>query len=213
MNTLDKAHVGCSGLADYARRYFQYLAKVMASIDAGQIERLGCEIEAARAAGNTIFVVGNGGSASTATTIANDLGFGVLMKTKTDRPFRFFALTDNTSVMTAISNDTGYENLFVGQLSIYHRPGDRLLAISCSGNSPNVIEAVEWVKARGGRVLAFTAFDGGRLARLADVAVHVPTEKGEYGPAEDLHLIFNHILAHWFLGTVSRETQAADTGV
>lgn len=203
MNNLDKAHEGCSGLAEYARRYFNYLGRVMDSIDTKQIEKLGDEVDAARRDGATIFVAGNGGSASTATTMANDLGFGVLMKTQADPPLRFFALTDNTSVMTAIGNDTGYQNLFAGQLSIYHRPGDRLLVISCSGNSPNIIEAVQWVKQRGGRVIAFTAFDGGKLASLADVRVHVPTEKGEYGPAEDLHLIFNHILAHWYLGRLA----------
>lgn len=204
MNHLDRAHERCSGLAEYASRYFDYLGQVMKSIDTTAIERLGDEIEAARLAGNTIFVAGNGGSASTATTIANDLGFGVLMKTSADPPLRFFALTDNTSVMTAIANDTGYQNLFVGQLGIYFRPGDRLLAISCSGNSPNIVEAAEWVKARGGRVVAFTAFDGGKLAGLADIRVHVPTEKGEYGPAEDLHLIFNHILAHWYFGRLAQ---------
>ncbi len=200
MNNLDKAHEGVGGLGEYARRYFDYLSSVLASVDVSQIERLGEEIEAARAAGQTIFVAGNGGSASTATTMANDLGFGVLMKTSLNPPLRFFALTDNTSVMTAIGNDTGYQNLFVGQLSIYFRPGDRLLVISCSGNSPNIIAAAEYVKEHGGRVIAFTAFDGGKLAELADVRVHAPTEKGEYGPAEDMHLIFNHVLAHWFLG-------------
>ncbi len=205
MNNLDKAHHGCTSLAEYSRRYFAYLTSVMAAVDVSEIEHLGREVEDARRAGNTIFVAGNGGSASTATTIANDLGFGVLSKTKANPPFRFFALTDNTSVMTAIANDTGYRNLFTGQLAIYFRPGDRLLAISCSGNSPNIVDAAEYVKKNRGRIIAFTAFDGGELGRLADVRVHVPTEKGEYGPAEDMHLIVNHILAHWFLGRLSPE--------
>lgn len=203
MNNLDKAHQDCGGLGEYSRRYFEYLSKVMQSIDVSQIEQLGRELEAARVEGRTIFVAGNGGSASTATTMANDLGFGILMKTNANPPFRFFALTDNTSVMTAIANDTGYPNLFVGQLGIYFRPGDLLLAISCSGNSPNIIEACKFVKANRGRVIGFTAFDGGKLGDLADVRVHVPTEQGEYGPAEDLHLILNHILVHWFLGRMA----------
>lgn len=209
MNNLENAHQGCSSLAEYSRRYFSYLSSVMAAMNVSEIEQLGRELEQAREAGSTIFVAGNGGSASTATTIANDLGFGVLLKTKADPPFRFLALTDNTSVMTAIGNDTGYENLFAGQLGIYFRPGDRLLAISCSGNSPNIIEAAEYVKSHGGRVIAFTAFDGGELGRIADARVHVPTEKGEYGPAEDMHLILNHILAHWFMGRLSQEGTAS----
>jgi len=204
MNNLENAHQGCSGLGEYARRYFEYLSKVMLSINTAEIENLGCELEEARAAGNTIFVAGNGGSASTAATIANDLGFGVLMRTKVNPPFRFLALTDNTSVMTAIGNDTGYKNLFVGQLAMFYRPGDRLLAISCSGNSPNIIEAAQFVSSRGGRVIAFTAFDGGKLGKIADVRVHVPTEAGEYGPAEDMHLSLNHILAHWFFGRLGQ---------
>lgn len=200
MNNLDKAHEGCNGLAEYSKRYFAYLSSVLGAVDATQIEKLGDELDAARAAGATIFVAGNGGSASTATTMANDIGFGVLLKTKVSPPFRVFALTDNTSVMTAIGNDTGYDNLFTGQLGMYFRPGDRLLAISCSGNSPNILAAAEYVKDNGGRVIAFTAFDGGKLGELADVRVHVPTERGEYGPAEDVHLIINHVLVHWYLG-------------
>ncbi len=204
MNNLDKAHQGCSDLAEYSRRYFAYLSHVMAGIDVAQIEELGRELEEARFAGSTIFVAGNGGSASTAATMANDLGVGIDMKAKANPPFRFFALSDNTSVMTAIANDIGYPNLFVGQLRIYFRPGDRLLAISCSGNSPNIIEAAKFVKANGGRVIGFTAFDGGKLRQFADVRVHVPTEKDEYGPAEDMHLILNHILAHWFQGRLQQ---------
>lgn len=209
MNNLDQAHQDCNSLAEYSRRYMKYLASVMERIDVADIDRLGREIEQARAEGRTIFVAGNGGSASTATTIANDLGFGVLLKTHADPPFRFFALTDNTSVMTAIGNDTGYDNLFAGQLGIYFRPGDRLLVISCSGNSPNILRAAEYVRSHGGRVIGFTAFDGGKLASLCDVRVHVPTEPGEYGPAEDMHLILNHILAHWFLGRVQADRKVS----
>lgn len=197
-NRLDKAHTDCSSLGQYASRYFTCLAEVLSKIDLKQIDALGAELEKARKAGATIFVAGNGGSSSTASTIANDLGFDILKKSNTDKPFRFLALCDNTSVMTAIANDTGYENLFLNQLRIHFRKGDRLLAVSCSGNSPNVMKAVEYVQANGGRVIGLTAFEGGKLAKCADVNVHIPTQAGEYGPAEDAHLILNHILAHWF---------------
>ena len=100
--------------------------------------------------------------------------------------------------MTAIANDVGYENLFLGQLEIHYRPGDKLIAISASGNSPNVVRAVEWVKQRGGRTIGLVGFDGGKLREMCDVVVHVKAASGEYGPVEDAHLILNHILAHWF---------------
>lgn len=198
MNTLDKAHKNCPGLGAYAQRYFAYSAQVLAKIDPAELDRLDIELEDARQSGATIFVAGNGGSAATAITIANDLGFDILKKSGTNKPFRFLSLADNSSVITAIANDCGYDQVFLSQLRIHFRPGDRLLGISCSGNSANILAAAEYVKSNGGRVLAFTAFGGGKLRAFADVAVHVPTEPGEYGPAEDAHLIINHVLAHWY---------------
>jgi D-sedoheptulose 7-phosphate isomerase len=101
--------------------------------------------------------------------------------------------------MTAIGNDTGFENLFVSQLRIHHRPGDKLIAISASGNSPNVVRGAEWVKDRGGRVIALVGFDGGKLKGLADVVIHAETPKGEYGPVEDIHMILDHLVYTWLL--------------
>ena len=156
------------------------------------------EFEDVRNNGSTLFVAGNGGSASTATTMANDIGFDIIKKTGTDRPFRLFALTDNTSVITAISNDVGYENIFINQLKIHYREGDKILFITASGNSENIIRAAEWVKNKGGRIIGFLGFTGGQLKKYCDVSIHVPSLKGEYGPVEDTHLVMNHLLAHWF---------------
>jgi D-sedoheptulose 7-phosphate isomerase len=113
-------------------------------------------------------------------------------------PFRVQALTDNNAVLTAISNDAGYEDVFVNQLRVHYRSGDRLVVISASGNSPNVVRAAKWVKAAGGTVLSMVGFDGGALVNLSDIVVHVPSQPGEYGPVEDAHLAVNHVLAHWF---------------
>jgi D-sedoheptulose 7-phosphate isomerase len=99
--------------------------------------------------------------------------------------------------LTAIGNDAGHENLFVYQLRIHYRPGDKLIAISASGNSPNVVEAARWVKKRGGRVVGLVGFDGGELKRLADVVIHAKTPKGEYGPVEDIHIIMDHLFYSW----------------
>ena len=198
MNNLEQRFTQVTTIGQYSRKYFSYLANVLESIKENEINKLGEVFESARLNGNTIFVVGNGGSASTATTMANDIGFDILKKTGTNKPFRVFSLVDNNSVVTAIANDVGYENIFINQLKIHYRLGDSLIVISASGNSPNVLEAASWVKSKGGTIIGFVGFNGGELIELCDVKIHVKSEPGEYGPVEDAHLIMNHILAHWF---------------
>lgn len=183
----------------FVRGYFGYLAELLNRFEVQPIIDFIDELEKARQRDATIFIVGNGGSAATASHMATDIGVDVLKKGKPERPFRAMALTDNTSVMTAIANDEGYENLFVNQLRIHHRPNDMLVAISASGNSPNVVEAVQWVKTKGGRIVTITGFDGGKLKAMADIAIHVETPKGEFGPVEDLHMIVDHVVANWLL--------------
>jgi len=198
MNNVDERCSDSRSAGEFAQKYFEYLGEVLESIPPGAIDRLAEAFEETRQSGNTIFVAGNGGSATTATCMANDIGFDIVKKCGTDKPFRVMSLTDNTSVITAIANDVGYEDIFLNQLRIHYRQGDRLLAISASGNSPNVVKAAEWVKQQGGCVIAIVGFDGGRLKKISDVVVHARTEAGEYGPVEDAHLILNHVLAHWF---------------
>jgi D-sedoheptulose 7-phosphate isomerase len=198
MNNIEKNYHASSSAGTFAHGYFTYLKQVLDSIPMEAIDQLVAEFESARESGATIFVAGNGGSATTATSMANDIGFDILKKTGTDKPFRVLAITDNTSVITAIANDVGYENIFLNQLKIHFRSGDKLLAISASGNSPNAVEAAEWVKQHGGRVISFLGFSGGKLKDISDVVLHVKSEAGEYGPVEDAHLVLNHILAHWF---------------
>ena len=198
MNNVEKLCDNSKSAAKFAKKYINYLKKVLDSIDPESIDRLVQEFENARSQDNTIFIAGNGGSATTATSMGNDLGFDVIRKSGTEKPFRVLALTDNNSVITAIANDVGYENIFLNQLKIQYRQGDKLLAISASGNSPNVVIAASWVKEQGGRVMSFVGFAGGKLKDISDVVVHVQAEAGEYGPVEDAHLVLNHILAHWF---------------
>jgi len=198
MNNLEKAYKQVNSIGQFSREYFIYLSKVLESIDEDEINKLGDLFESARENGNTIFVAGNGGSSTTATTMANDIGFDILKKTGIDRAFRVLSLVDNNSVVTAIANDVGYENIFINQLKIHYRSGDSIILISASGNSPNILKAAEWVKDKGGAIIGFLGFTGGKLIDLCDVKIHVQSEPGEYGPVEDAHLIMNHILAHWF---------------
>ncbi|HLD98929.1 MAG TPA: SIS domain-containing protein [Bdellovibrionota bacterium] len=198
MNQLEKFISQSKSISQFAAEYIDYLNFVLKTVDMKSLDALAAELLLARERGNTVFIIGNGGSASTATTMANDLGFDVIKKSGCDLPFRIFSLTDNNAAMTAIGNDVGYENLFVSQLAIHYRPGDMLLAISASGNSANILVAADWMKKRGGKVLSFVGFSGGMLKEISDVSVHVKCEKGEFGPVEDAHLALNHILAHWF---------------
>mgnify|MGYP001265688054 CR=1 FL=1 len=198
MNDIENIFSGSSNVKDFASGYFSYLNEILNGIDLNSLEILVKTFEEARDNSNTIFVVGNGGSAATATTMANDIGFDILKKTGTDKPFKVLALTDNNSVITAIANDVGYNNIFFNQLKIHYQKGDKLLVISASGNSENVVRAAEWVKDQGGSVIGMLGFTGGKLESICDSFIHVKANAGEYGPVEDAHLIMNHILAHWF---------------
>jgi len=185
-------------ISEFAVDYFNRLFSIFNNLDLKKLDNLEIVLKKARLNKNNIFVFGNGGSAATASTMANDLGFDILKKTSIKTPFKFFALTDNTPVITAISNDTGYENVLINQLRIHFRKKDTIILISASGNSKNLIKAANWVKKNNGYVFSFLGFDGGKLKNLSNDYILVKTEKGEYGPVEDMHLIINHIFAHWF---------------
>ncbi len=184
-------------IQQFSKGYFNYLFKLLNDIDISAIAAFAMEMENARNEHKTVFFVGNGGSAATASHMANDFGMDILKKTGGDLPFRAMALTDNAAVMLAIANDEGYERLFVNQLRVHYRTGDSLVAISASGNSPNVVAAAEWVKDRGGKVISLVGFDGGKLKDISDVIIHARSEKGEYGPVEDVHMIMDHLIANW----------------
>lgn len=113
------------------------------------------------------------------------------------------SLSDNTSWVTALGNDEGYDSVFAGQLDNFAQPGDLLVAISASGNSPNLLRAVELAKARGVATLALVAFDGGALSNMADDVVLVPTENGAYELAEDAHMVLCHVLTRSLVADVA----------
>ena len=198
MNNINAAFDKSTSFSDFSMKYFNYIFEIQKKIDSEELDNFANQFMEARDIGNTIFVAGNGGSAATATTMANDIGFDIIKKTGTEMPFKVFALTDNASVITAIANDVGYENIFINQLKIHYRKGDKLVVISASGNSKNVILAAEWVKNKGGTILGMLGFDGGELRGICDLSILVPSLPGEYGPVEDMHLTINHLLAHWF---------------
>ena len=103
-------------------------------------------------------------------------------------------MTDNVSILTAIGNDFGYEEIFVRQLRVLGQPEDVVVGISASGNSANLLKAFEYAKKTGIKTVAITAFDGGKLKNMADEGIHVPTCLKEYGPAEDENIIPDHLV-------------------
>jgi|SRR5581483_7064812 len=196
MNNLERMFAEKPQPADFARSYLDHIAALLARIDEKEIAAFIGALTDARERGARIFFIGNGGSAATASHFANDVGIGCRAWT---RPFRATSLTDNVPVMTAIANDYGYEHIFTLQLKTIMSPGDVVVAISASGNSPNVVNAVEWANENGATTVALTGFDGGKVRTAAKIAVHVPTLKGEYGPVEDVHMILDHLVGAFLM--------------
>lgn len=185
--------------AEFAGAYLAYLADMLGRLDRQAIAAFIDHLEDARQNQRTVFFIGNGGSAATASHMANDLAIGTFGGSW-EHPLRAIALTDNVAAVTAIANDHGFEDIFVRQLQVYHRPGDKLVAISASGNSPNVLAAVEWVKKQGGTAIGLVGFDGGKLKGACDIVIHAATPSGEYGPVEDVHMILDHLVFTWMRG-------------
>ena len=142
-------------------------------------------------ADKTIFLIGNGGSAANASHFGQDLAKGTLSSMDATRRFRVIPLTDNIGFITALANDEGYDSIFEQQLRNLARSGDLLVAISGSGNSPNVIRAVEYARSLHMTVIGVTGFDGGKLKPLSDVSVHVPVD--DMGMTEALHAVVFHL--------------------
>jgi D-sedoheptulose 7-phosphate isomerase len=195
MSTLDRLFGESNGLAEYAGRYALYLGNLLADLDCEAIARVGQILEDARRANRTIFILGNGGSASTASHFANDLGLGP--RHNGGKAYRAISLADNVAFLTAAGNDIGYDLIFVEQLKTLMQPGDVVIAISASGNSPNVVRAVEYAKKRGGVTIGLTGFDGGTLRKIASENIHIGTPHGDYAPVEDIHLILGHLVASY----------------
>lgn len=180
----------------FARRYFETLCGVLSSITLEGLARALEVLEQAYAERRHIFLAGNGGSASTASHMANDLGKTVAGSDPTRVGFRVIALTDNVPLLTAWANDVSYEEVFVRPLRGLARAGDVLMVLSGSGNSQNVIRAAQAAKEMGLTTIALLGRGGGALKRLVDIAVDVPSD--DYGPIEDAHLAISHLLTAYF---------------
>jgi D-sedoheptulose 7-phosphate isomerase len=173
-----------------------YLGHFRALVDAVDVDAVCRVVEALRDArdrGSTVFIAGNGGSAATASHLANDLGKAT--KRSGRAPFRVMSMTDNVSWVTALANDEGYERIFTGQLENFGRSGDVLIVITASGNSPNIVQAVEYARGAGLVTVGLVGFDGGAIRDRLHEVLWVETEKGAYGPVETAHTLLCDLIA------------------
>ena len=175
---------------DHIQDYLSTLQLTMEQLPRQSIADVVEVLQEARKKGSQVFIMGNGGSASTASHFACDLAKNT--RCEGWPHFRVIGLTDNMAMFSALANDEGYENVFSEQLAGLMRPGDIVIAISASGNSKNVINAAETALRDGATVIGFTGFDGGRLGQLANINIHVQSHIIEH--VEDIHLVLEHLI-------------------
>ena len=199
MNNIDQIYSESLSINDYSKSYIDYLSSVLNNISLTDIEKFVEVLLEARERESSIFFIGNGGSAATASHFANDIAIGTRTYKK---PFRAISLCDNQAVITAIANDDGYEKIFSQQLQVLLKKQDVVVAISASGNSPNLLDAIDTAKTMNTITVGISAFDGGKMKEMVDISVHVPTEKGEYGPAEDAHMVLDHLISSYLMRLV-----------
>lgn len=189
MNSLN--FIGQSDAGILVSSYFSRALKSMKEIDQTQILELLSLLKNIRKSRATVFIAGNGGSASTAEHIALDWMLGTSLSNPS---LRVISLAVSSASITATGNDVSFDAVFSRQLKSLANKGDLLVVISASGNSANLVGLVQEAKGMGVQVVAITGFDGGHLAQEVDLTVHVPTAIGDYGVAEDLHLMIGHIV-------------------
>ena len=188
-------------LSDHVEDYLGRLKTAIDRIPVERVEAMGELLYRAYRHNKQEFIIGNGGSAATASHMACDLGKNTI---SANRPrFRVMSLNDNMPLLSALANDVGYDHVFSEQLTNLIRAGDFLISITASGNSPNVLRAMEYARARAATNIALLGFDGGKARELADEYVLVPVD--DYGIVEDLHMVLDHVLTTYFQARLERE--------
>lgn len=198
MNPVKASPASSAALEAYKSR----LVDAVGGLDIRAVTDFVSMLLAVRHRGGSVFIAGNGGSTSTASHYAVDwmLGTGIV-----DPPLPVIALADNLSGVTATGNDLDFDSIFSRPLSTLGKRGDLLVVVSASGNSPNLLSAATQARSAGISIVAITGFDGGALKKTADHAVHVPTEMGDYGVAEDIHLMIGHMVKEALIEAVRNE--------
>ena len=190
--------------------YLDRLRDELARVDRDAVRRLADLIYRAWENEKFVFLFGNGGSATTCSHLAEDLGKNCLSEAAVDchsdqthRRLKVLSLTDNTGWLTALANDLGYDQVFVQQLMHYATPGDLAVALSGSGNSPNVLAAVDWANRHGLTTFALTGYDGGQLKRIQQTGLHVALD--DMAMVESIHLAVGHWIVDDLFGRVTEK--------
>ena len=181
-------------IRQFTNGYFFELKRTIDEIPITKVKKIVQMIYQAYRNNKYVFIMGNGGSASTASHFACDLGKGTICEGKPR--FRVVSLNDNMPLITALSNDFGYERVFIEQLINLVNPGDLVISITGSGNSQNIIQAVEYALKRGAKTIGLIGFGGGALKRIVDEYIVISNEN--YGQVEDIHLILCHAISQYF---------------
>lgn len=175
-------------------KYIALEIETLKKLDVDSIDAALRLLDETRMSGGRIYIFGNGGSAATASHIQNDFNKG--LSEYIEQKFDFICLNDNMATVMAIANDIGYDEIFRFQLKGKLKPRDIVVAISGSGNSPNVIKAVEYAKEQGNRIIGMSGYDGGKLAKMSDLSLHVPAMSMQV--TEDVHMMFDHLMMSVF---------------
>jgi D-sedoheptulose 7-phosphate isomerase len=181
--------------------YLTRLKFILDNIDSDVISDIVDALEQTIVNKSKIYIIGNGGSSATASHMVNDLGAGLRRRNIIN--FDVVSLGDNSPVVTAIANDIGYENIFYMQMKGLINADDVVIALSCSGDSPNIIKAVNYAQDLGCKIIGVTGFDGGSLKKISDISFHIDAPKNEYGLVEDAHMILDHIIYSYYIQTES----------
>ena len=175
---------------DSIEGYLRETQRVLSELSSESVRKVVSMLLEAWAKRKQVFIFGNGGSASTASHLANDLSKATIVAGQPR--MRVLALTDNISIITAWANDHSYESIFKEQLENLLESGDVVLGISASGNSPNVLQALTFARERGAITIAWSGLSGGKLRGLVDLCLHAPTE--DVGIIESAHLVLDHLI-------------------
>lgn len=175
---------------NHIKSYFVELQEILDNLSEEVIEQVLDILHDARNDNQQVFILGNGGSASTASHFVCDLGKNTRVPGTPN--FKVMGLTDNMALFSALANDEGYENVFAQQLANHLQPGDIVIGISTSGNSKNVVNAIHLANSGGAKTIGFTGFDSGELGSIVDVNMHVPSNSIEH--VEDVHLVLEHLI-------------------
>lgn len=179
-------------MKNFSAKYFDLMFKTMKEIDHESVAKVINMILGAHKKDKQVFVFGNGGSASTASHFACDLGKGAVVKGR--RRLRVMSLNDNMAYFSAVANDMGYENVFLEQLKNLMNRGDVVIGISVSGNSLNILRAFEYARKKNGATVGWIGNKGGRLKRLCNAAIVVSSR--DFGLVESLHMVLEHLISH-----------------